>query len=125
MLQNILVIAYYVHIVGQVIFGGYFVWSGINHFINYKGLTGYTASKNVPFPAFAVFFSGGLMILGGLGVMLDIYPLIALILLVIFLIPTTFVMHAFWKDTDPQVRMSNMQNFLKNLALLGAVLMWL
>jgi hypothetical protein len=35
------------------------------------------------------------------------------------------MMHAFWKLKDPMARMSDMVNFSKNLALLGAVLLLL
>jgi hypothetical protein len=34
-------------------------------------------------------------------------------------------MHAFWKVQDPTVKMGEMVNFMKNIALLGAVLIFL
>ncbi len=112
-----------VHIIGQILFGGYFLWQGINHFQNHKGLAGYTASKKVPAPSVAIFGTGVLLVLGGLGVLFNMYTLVALILLVIFLVPVTFVMHAFWNETDPQAKSSQQIAFLKNIALLGAALL--
>jgi hypothetical protein len=34
-------------------------------------------------------------------------------------------MHNFWKDEDPQMKMADRINFMKNMALLGALLMLL
>jgi len=112
-------------ILGLVLFSGYFIYSGLNHFLHAKNMIGYATFKKVPYPAVAVYGSGALLLLGGLGLLLQLYAAIlgpiALGLLVLFLIPTTFMMHNFWKDTDPATRMTNQINFLKNLALLGAL----
>ncbi len=110
------------HLIGQIIFGAYFVISGINHFTHHKDLTQYASSLKVPSPAFAVYFSGILLLLGGLGVLLNVYVNISLWLLVAFLLPVSLKMHAFWNDSDPQTKMSNQTHFMKNIALLGAVL---
>jgi len=45
--------------------------------------------------------------------------------IVLFLVPVTFIMHAFWADHDPMQRQSDMINFTKNIALLGSSLMFL
>jgi len=45
--------------------------------------------------------------------------------LVLFLLPVTYMMHAFRKIQDPMVKMGEMVNFMKNHALLGAVLILL
>jgi uncharacterized membrane protein YphA (DoxX/SURF4 family) len=91
-------------------------------------LKGYTASMKVPSPGFAVIGTGLLMLVGGLGVVFSGYLSatavnISLLLIVIFLVPTTFVMHAFWKHTDMNMKMTNYINFSKNIALIGAALM--
>ncbi len=96
---------------------------GINHFRNVSMLAPYAAAKHVPSPRAAVYFSGLLLILGGAGVILGIAPMYALICLFLFLVPTTFIMHQFWKETDGMQKMNNMINFMKNIALIGAVLM--
>lgn len=117
-----------INLIGQILFGGYFVMQGLNHFRNAGMLKEYTASLNVPSPGAAVFFTGLLLLLGGLGVLLEglipsLYTQIGLILLIVFLVPVTFMMHRFWERTEPQAKMMDMINFFKNLALLGAVLL--
>src|SRR3989344_8710498 len=110
-------------LIGRLIFGGYFLLQAWNHFMHIDGLTGYAASKGVPSPRAAVFVGGVLLMLGGLGVILGIAPEASLALLIIFLVPVSFKMHAFWKDADPNARMMERVQFMKNMALVGALLM--
>jgi uncharacterized membrane protein YphA (DoxX/SURF4 family) len=70
-------------------------------------------------------FSGLLLLIGGLSILLGVYPPIGTIALAAFLIPVTFMMHAFWKVQDPMAKMGETVNFTKNLALLGAALILL
>ncbi len=112
-------------LIGRILFGGYFFYNGINHLTHVKGMGGYASSKGVPLPSLAVAVTGILLLLGGFSIILGIYPVIGMICLVIFLVPVTFTMHSFWADTDPQAKMGNQINFGKNLALLGADLMFL
>ncbi len=79
--------------------------------------------KGVPMPSTAVFLSGLLMLLGGLSVVFDVRMVLGLWLIIIFLIPTTFMMHAFWKEKDPSTKMSENIAFMKNMALVGGSLM--
>lgn len=104
---------------GRILFGGYFFFSGLNHFINMNRLAGYAASKGVPMPELAVAISGALIVLGGLSVIFGFMPRVGLTLIVLFLIPVSLIMHNFWAEAEPQ-RMSDMVNFLKNMGLLGA-----
>ena len=94
-----------------------------NHFKNLEPMTGYAASKGVPSPRSAVFIGGVLLLLGGLGIVFGIAPEASLALLLIFLVPVTLKMHAFWTIADPNSRMMEQVQFMKNLALIGALLM--
>jgi putative oxidoreductase len=114
-----------IYVLGRIIFGAYFIYSGFNHFKNEKGMTGYAKSKGVPSPRLAVLGTGAMMIAGGLGFLLSMNMEQSAILLVVYLVPTTFIMHAFWKITDPMHKMTEQINFTKNLALIGALLMML
>ena len=110
---------------GRLLFGGYFIFGGINHFRSLNMMAGYAQSKGAPFPKFSVGFSGLLLLVGGVSVLLNVFPVPGLIALVVFLIPVTLIMHAFWKVQDAQAKMGEMINFTKNIALLGAVLIML
>lgn len=110
-------------LLGRLIFGVYFLQNAWNHFSHLDGLTGYAQAKGVPSPRVAVFGSGVLLMLGGLGVVFGVAPEASLTLLLIFLVPVTFKVHAFWRETDPTARMQELLHFYKNLALIGAILM--
>jgi uncharacterized membrane protein YphA (DoxX/SURF4 family) len=112
----------YLFILGRILLGVYFIMSGYNHFKNHKMLTGYAQSKGVPLAPLAVWFTGLMMLVGGLGILFWVYLKFSILLLAVFLLVTTFTMHQYWKITDPMQRMGEMVNFNKNMALLGALL---
>lgn len=113
----------YLFPIGRVLFASFFLNSAYGHFTKLDMMAGYSASKGVPFPRLAVLGTGTLLLLGGLGVVFGVETQWALLCLAVFLVPVTFMMHAFWKVTDPGARMGERMNFLRNVALLGAVLM--
>ena len=112
-------------LLGRVLFGGFFLWSGINHFLKLGMLAGFTGSKGVPAAKVAVMVSGLLIILGGLSILLGLRPTWGVVLISLFLVPVTFLMHTFWQHTDMMARINDMVNFQKNLAMLGAAWMLL
>jgi len=107
---------------GRVIFGGYFLYNGINHFLNEKMMSQYAASKGVAAPDAAVTSSGALLAAGGLSVLAGVQPKRGLGAIIAFLVPVTLQMHRFWEETEPERRMNETINFGKNLALIGAAL---
>jgi uncharacterized membrane protein YphA (DoxX/SURF4 family) len=113
-----------VFLIGRILFGGYFISSAINHFMDSETMTEYAESKNVPMPKIAVLGTGALMALGGLGIVLGAFPQLAILLLILFLLPTTVVMHDFW-NAEGQEKQMEMINFTKNIALIGALIMLL
>ncbi len=112
------------HLIGRIIFGLFFIHSGINHLFLARGpLTGYGRSKGLPAPGAAVVASGVLLLLGGLSVGFGFLPWIGIILLLVFLITVSFTMHAYWTEQG-EARMGDRINFLKNWALIGALLIF-
>ena len=112
-------------LIGRVLFSGLFLVSGLNHVMQLDGMAQYAQSKRIPMPKVAVAGSGALLVAGGLSVLLGIYPSIGLTLLLVFLVPTTLVMHNFWVLEDERQKQMERVNFMKNLALAGTCLMLL
>ena len=110
-------------LVGRVIVAGFFLMNGFNHFAQLNMMTGYAKSKGTPAPALAVGGTGILLFLGGLSLLLGYHPTIGVALLVIFLLGVSFGIHNFWTVQDPQAKLGEMTNFLKNMAILGLLLM--
>lgn len=109
-------------LIGRLMFGGFFLYNGINHFLQHKSMAQYAGSKNVPAPDAAVIGTGIALTVGGASILLGVKPKIGTALIMSFLGGVSPLMHAFWKDEDPNQRMNNMVNFSKNMALLGAAM---
>lgn len=112
-----------IFLIGRILFGGYFILNAWNHFAHLKANMGYATSKGVPMPKLAVIITGLLLLFGGLGVVLWFQIKIAFLLLILFIVPVTFMMHQYWKIADPMQKMGEKIQFQKNLAILGALLM--
>jgi uncharacterized membrane protein YphA (DoxX/SURF4 family) len=109
-------------LIGRAIFGGYFVYNGINHFRNGPMLAEYARSKGVPAPELAVAASGAMILAGGLSLLSGAEPKLGAALISTFLLGVSPSMHAFWKE-DGEQQMNDMINFMKNMALVGATLL--
>jgi putative oxidoreductase len=112
-----------VFLIGRIIAGGFFLMNGFNHFAKLGMMSGYAKSKGTPLPGLAVAGTGVLVVLGGASLLLGYHPTVGAILLVIFLLGVSFPIHNFWAVQEPQAKMTEMVNFMKNMALLGFVLM--
>jgi len=91
-----------IFLIGRILFGMFFVVFGVNHFKKLEHMTQYAASKKVPSPKLATILTGLILVFGGLGVVLGIYVTLALWILVIFLVPTGFIMHNFWATPEEE-----------------------
>ena len=107
---------------GRLLLGGFFLYNGINHFLQYKTLAQYAGAKQVPLPKVAVLGSGALLTAGGASLLLGVRPKWGAAAVATFLAGVSPVMHDFWNDETPEARQMNEINFMKNAALLGGVL---
>jgi patatin-related protein len=112
-------------LIGRIIVGVYYIYSGLRHFTHFEMYAGYAGSKGVPAPKALNIVAGILLLIGGLSILLGIAPVIGVIALVLFLLPVSFTMHKFWAVSDPMAKMSEIVNFTKNMALMGSALMFL
>jgi uncharacterized membrane protein YphA (DoxX/SURF4 family) len=108
--------------IGRVLFGGFFLVNAYNHLFKSSGLAAYAQHKGVPSAKLAVMGSGVLLLLGGYCMIAGVRPILGAIALSLFLIPVSFMMHAFWKEGGEMKGMQKIQ-FMKNMALLGALWM--
>ncbi|GAA4289033.1 DoxX family protein [Georgenia daeguensis] len=109
-------------LLGRVLFGLLFLGSGYGHLAQRQMMAGYAASKGVPAANLMVPLTGLQILVGALMVALGIWPDVGALLLVAFLLPTAFIMHGFWAETDPGAKTMEQTQFLKDLALAGAAL---
>jgi putative oxidoreductase len=112
-------------LVGRILIGVFFLMAGVNHFARLNMMAAYAKMKGAPAAPVAVGGSGVLLLLGGASMLLGFHPSIGVLLLVIFLLPTAFMMHNFWAVQDPVAKMGEMAQFQKNIAIVGLLLMTL
>ncbi len=104
--------------VGRFFFSLIFIIAGFSHFS--QNTIAYAQSQNVPMAAFLVPLSGVMAIIGGASVLLGYKARFGALLLILFLIPVTFSMHAFWNISDAALMQNQMAHFMKNFSMLGA-----
>lgn len=109
-------------LLGRLLFGGYFIMSGINHFKQTQQLAQYAGSKKVPKPDVAVRVTGAALIAGGTSILLGIKPKLGAAAITGFLAGVSPIMHDFWNNEQPEQRMNDMINFTKNIALAGGAM---
>jgi len=74
-------------------------------------------------PELIVRANGATMLLAGTMLGLGKLPRLAALALAATLVPTTYAAHAFWAVEDPAMRAQQRIHFLKNVGLLGGVLL--
>jgi len=109
-------------LIGRILFGGYFLYSGINHLMHRKDLASFSASKGVPKPEVAVTATAVPLIVGGASMLLGFKPKWGAMAILGFLAGVSPIMHDFWRNEDAGERMKNMTDFFKNVALAGGAL---
>lgn len=112
-------------LIARILFAAIFIQSGIGHIMNVDQMGGYAASKGVPASKVMVFLSGIMILLGGASILLGWWVSVGAWLIIIFLLPTAFIMHDFWTVEDPGDRQNEQIHFMKDMALAGAAfLIW-
>ena len=109
-------------LIARVLFAALFLGSAVGHLTQADGMAGYAASRGVPMAKLATLVSGVVLLLGGLSVLLGLWGDLGAVLLLVFLVPTAFLMHAFWRETDPTAKQMEMVQFNKDIGLAGAAL---
>lgn len=108
-------------LLGRILFSSVFLFFCIDHF-NGRDVA-YANAAHVPAAPIMVPLAGVLILLGGLSVLFGYKARLGAWLIVLFLIPVTLTMHQFWAAADPARHAAQLQNFLRNISMLGAALL--
>ncbi len=109
---------------GRILFSAVFVFSGLGHFMQLEEMSEYAGQKGVPAPKLMIVVTGVVVLLGGLSILFWTQVIIGAWLLAGFLLLAAFTIHNFWAVEDPQQAQVEMQQFMKNLALAGAAIVF-
>lgn len=111
-------------IVGRICLAAIFLLSPIANLLpNFGAVARSMQDAGVPLPRIALAIAIVLLIAGSLSLIAGYRARIGALLLVVFLIPATFYFHAPWKAADSAEFSLQLVHFLKNLGLLGAMLL--
>jgi putative oxidoreductase len=111
-----------VFLIARILFALIFLLSAMGHITKADAMAGYAKFKGAPGGKFGVIASGVTMGLGALMVLLGIYGDLGALLVFATLIPISFFMHAFWKESDAQAKQADQISFNKNIGLMGGAL---
>lgn len=107
--------------IGRILFALIFIVAAPRHFTA-EGIH-HAADLGVPFATICVPISGVMAFAGGLSIATGYRARWGAWLLIAFLVPVTFMAHAFWRLQDPQAIHIQQAMFAKNIAMLGAALL--
>jgi len=109
-------------LVGRGLLSVIFLLSGVGKLADWSGTAGYMASKHMPAVPFFLLAAVTFELLGGLSVLTGFKARWGALALIVFLIPVTLIFHNFWAYEGMEQK-TQMINFLKNLAIMGGLLM--
>jgi uncharacterized membrane protein YphA (DoxX/SURF4 family) len=111
-----------VFLIARILFVLIFAASAIGHIVKANDMAGYAKFKGAPGGKFGVVASGITLGAGALMVLLGVYGDLGALLIFATLIPISFFMHAYWKESDPQAKQGDQVMFNKNVGLMGGAL---
>jgi putative oxidoreductase len=106
---------------GRALVGLLFVVSGINKILAFSYVAGWMASMGLPLAGLLLAGAIALEVGGGLALITGFQARWASLGLALFLVPVTLIFHAFWGAGAAEFQ-NQLNHFLKNVAILGAVL---
>lgn len=109
-------------LVGRILLGVIFVLSGFQKLTGFSGLATAIAGKGLPMPQVLAGLSVAIELGAGLLLVVGLKARWAALLLFLFTIPITLTFHNFWAMDGVQAAMNEI-HFLKNLAIMGGMLM--
>ena len=108
--------------IGRILLALIFVVSGVGKITGYAGTAAVMASKGLPMVDILLPLTIAVELGGGLLLALGWKARWAAAALFLFLIPTTLIFHQFW-GIDPKLVQMQKIHFLKNVAIMGGMLM--
>lgn len=111
-------------LIGRVCVAAIFLMSGVYKIFDFNGTVQKIIEETMIQPhLFAVGVTCFVIVLelaGGLSVAIGYKSKIGAVLLILFLVPTTLMIHDFWTMPEAQMQ-EEMGNFMKNLSILGGL----
>lgn len=110
-------------LVGRILFSTAFITQGVMHLADLDSAEAYARSRGVGPARPGVIVVAIAFIVGSVSVVFGIWGDLGALLLIVTLLPVTFVMHTFWAERDPALKRAELSNFVKNVSLIGGAVL--
>jgi putative oxidoreductase len=113
-----------INVAGRILLVAIFLMSAVGHKIpQFNDVAKSMAAEGVPLPH--VMLAGAIvfLIVGSISLLVGFKARLGATLLLVFLVLATYYFHDFWNFDDAQPRQEQTIQFMKNAALMGAMLM--
>lgn len=107
---------------GRILLGWLFLTSGWDKFGGISGFAGYLTALKVPAPELFAWIAAIIEVVIGITLILGVATRYGALLAVVFLVVATALAHRYWEYPAAQ-QMAQYNNFLKNLSILGGMLL--
>ena len=112
-----------VNVIGRIFLIMIFLMSAAGNKIpNFKATADYMASEGVPAPSLLLVGAIVFLLAGSLSILIGYKARIGAALLFVFLVLASYWFHDFWSFEDAQQQQMQMISFMKNVGLMGAML---
>ena len=112
----------YVYLTGRTIIGLYFLVPGVLKILSFSDYIQIVSINGVPFPVFSLILVILCQLIFGSSIILGRFLKIGSIILGINILLFNFYIHDFWNMNDVINQNHEMQNFIKNTAILAGLL---
>jgi putative oxidoreductase len=111
-----------VDLIARILISFIFLFEAYDYIRDYEGTKAVMASYGIVWQSNSLLLGAiALLVLGGIMVLSGYRSSLGATLLLIYWIPTTFIVHSFWNDPEGARQIAEMQ-FMKNLAIIGGLL---
>ena len=107
----------YIPLIGRAFLAAIFLKAAVANTLGFQGIVEMMTSRGLPVPQLLLLGNIFCTLVGGICILLGFKARLGAILLIIFLVPTTFVFH------NPFTNPDEWNAFLKNFGLVGAMLL--
>ena len=107
---------------GRALLGLYFILPGLQKITNFEGMSQYMAAHNVPMISILLPATIVIQLAAGAALIVGYKGKVAAFLLAGLTLVISVYMHNFWAMEDGVARSHELQNFIKNMAIMAGLL---
>ena len=109
-------------LLGRFLLGMYFILPGIQKIAEFDKMSAYMQAHDVPLISILLPLTILIQLTAGAALIIGFKGRLAAFLLAGLTLVINFYMHNFWSMEDGAARIHEMQNFIKNMAIMGGLL---